>query len=118
MICARRTSPAPSFCERVIRASLCPSSSLNPRTRRVIATSPARTSTPHNAPDPEKSHLTYRMHHLGTVFRSLLGADNEFLAFTAAAEDVACAQLFCVIDAGERDGTDGIRLGGRPDRLD
>src|SRR3954452_19742059 len=24
MICARRTSPAPSFCERVIRARLCP----------------------------------------------------------------------------------------------
>src|SRR4051794_2743886 len=37
MICARRTSPAPSFCERVIRASLGASSSLNPRTRRVIA---------------------------------------------------------------------------------
>jgi hypothetical protein len=36
----------------------------NQRTRRVIATSPARTSTPRNAPDPEKSHLIYRMHHL------------------------------------------------------
>src|SRR4051794_33517472 len=65
MICARRTSPAPSFCERVIRASLCASSSRNARTRRVIATSPARTGTPCNAPDPEKSHPTYRMHHLG-----------------------------------------------------
>src|SRR5215210_6539308 len=43
MICARRTSPAPSFCERVIRTSLCASSSLNARTRRDIATSPART---------------------------------------------------------------------------
>src|SRR4051812_45030270 len=64
MICARRTSPAPSFCERVIRASLCASSSLNARTRRVIATSPARTGTPCNAPDPEKSHPTYRIHHL------------------------------------------------------
>src|SRR5215213_8444967 len=50
-ICARRTSPAPSFCERVIRASLCASSSLNPRTRSVIATSPAWTRTPCNAPD-------------------------------------------------------------------
>src|SRR5215218_2433461 len=65
IICARRTSPAPSFCERVIRASLCPSSSLNARTRRVIATSPARTGAPCNIPDPEKSHPTYRMHHLG-----------------------------------------------------
>src|SRR3954454_21579598 len=64
MICARRTSPAPSFCERVIRASLCPSSSRNARTRRVIATSPARTGTPCNAPDSEKSHPTYRIHHL------------------------------------------------------
>src|SRR5690349_19686528 len=49
MICARRTSPAPSFCERVIRAiiraSLGASSSRNARTRRVIATSPARTGT-------------------------------------------------------------------------
>src|SRR5215213_1052031 len=64
IICARRTSPAPSFCERVIRASLCASSSLIARTRRVIATSPARTGTPCNAPDPEKSHPTCRMHHL------------------------------------------------------
>src|SRR4051794_22140320 len=64
IICARRTSPAPSFCERVIRASLGASSSLNARTRRVIATSPARTGTPCNAPDPEKSHPTYRIHHL------------------------------------------------------
>src|SRR3954452_10798951 len=81
MICARRTSPAPSFCERVIRASLCASSSRNARTRRVIATSPARTGTPCNAPDPEKSHPTYRIHHLGTVFRSLLGVADELLAF-------------------------------------
>src|SRR3954470_14324074 len=66
MICARRTSPAPSFCERVIRASLGASSSLNARTRRVIATSPARTSVPCNAPDLEKSHPTCRMHHLGS----------------------------------------------------
>src|SRR4051812_44400764 len=65
MICARRTSPAPSFCERVIRASLCASSSLNPRTRSVIATSPAWTRAPCNAPDPEKSYPTCRMHHLG-----------------------------------------------------
>src|SRR4051795_9821205 len=64
MICARRTSPAPSFCERVIRASLCASSSLNPRTRSVIATSPAWTRAPCNAPDPEKSYPTCRMHHL------------------------------------------------------
>src|SRR3954470_16389510 len=64
IICARRTSPAPSFCERVIRASLGASSSLNARTRRVIATSPARTGAPCNAPDPEKSHPTCRMHHL------------------------------------------------------
>src|SRR4051812_20601180 len=71
MICARRTSPAPSFCERVIRASLGASSSLNARTRRVIATSPARTSAPCNAPDPEKSHPTYRMHHLGLFFSLL-----------------------------------------------
>src|SRR3954453_10550949 len=63
MICARRTSPAPSFCERVIRASLCASSSLNPRTRSVIATSPAWTRAPCNAPDPEKSYPTCRMHH-------------------------------------------------------
>src|SRR6476620_8126016 len=69
MICARRTSPAPSFCERVIRASLCPSSSLKARTRRVIATSPAQTATPCNAPDLEKSHLTCRMHHLMTLSR-------------------------------------------------
>src|SRR5215213_7434197 len=67
MICARRTSPAPSFCERVIRASLCPSSSLNARTRRVIATSPARTGVPCNAPDSEKSHPTCRMNHLDTA---------------------------------------------------
>src|SRR5215204_6369506 len=67
MICARRTSPAPSFCERVIRASLCPSSLRNARTRRVIATSPARTGTPCNAPDPDKSHPTYRIHHLGNT---------------------------------------------------
>src|SRR3954451_3248406 len=65
MICARRTSPAPSFCERVIRASLCASSSLNPRTRSVIATSPAWTRAPCNAPDPEKSYPTCRMHYLG-----------------------------------------------------
>src|SRR4051812_47095352 len=64
MICARRTSPAPSFCERVIRAGLCASSSLNPRTRSVIATSPAWTRAPCNAPDPEKSYPTCRMHHL------------------------------------------------------
>src|SRR3954454_2626436 len=64
MICARRTSPAPSLCERVIRPSLCASSSLNARTRRVIATSPARTGTPSNAQDSEKSHPTCRMHHL------------------------------------------------------
>src|SRR3954467_15895128 len=63
-ICARRTSPAPSFCERVIRASLCASSSLNPRTRSVIATSPAWTRAPCNAPDPEKSYPTCRMHQL------------------------------------------------------
>src|ERR671939_175618 len=72
MICARRTSPAPSFCERVIRASLCPSSSLNARTRRVIATSQARTGAPSNAPDPAKSYLTYRMHHLAEFERSLI----------------------------------------------
>src|SRR3954451_17459604 len=64
MICARRTSPAPSLCERVIRPSLCASSSLNARTRRVIATSPARTGAPSNAQDSEKSHPTCRMHHL------------------------------------------------------
>src|SRR3954454_22620403 len=64
MICARRTSPAPSFCERVIRAGLCASSSLNPRTRSVIGTSPAWTRAPCNAPDPEKSYPTCRMHHL------------------------------------------------------
>src|SRR3954468_16677504 len=63
-ICARRTSPAPSFCERVIRASLCASSSLNARTRRVMPTSPARIGVPCNAPDSEKSHPTCRMHHL------------------------------------------------------
>src|SRR3954447_10690491 len=68
MICARRTSPAPSFCERVIRASLCASSSLNPRTRSVIATSPAWTRAPCNAPDPEKSHPTCRMHHLARLW--------------------------------------------------
>src|SRR3954447_21432046 len=64
MIRARRTSPAPSFCERVIRASLCASASLNVRTRSVMATSPARTSAPRNAPASEKSHPTCRMHHL------------------------------------------------------
>src|SRR4051812_16450424 len=64
MIRARRTSPAPSFCERVIRASLCASASLNARTRSVMATSPARTSAPRNAPASEKSHPTCRMHHL------------------------------------------------------
>src|SRR5215213_7908384 len=39
---------------------------------------------------------------LSTVFRSLLGADNELLAVTAAAEDGACTQLSCAIDTGER----------------
>ena len=67
MICARRTSPAPSFCERVIPASLC-ASSLNPRTRSVIATSPAWTAAPCNAPDPEKSYPTCRMHHLARLW--------------------------------------------------
>src|SRR4051794_22105113 len=76
MICARRTSPAPSFCERVIRASLCASSSLNPRTRSVIATSPAWTRAPCNAPDPEKSYPTCRMHHLGIVFDDLLAGPS------------------------------------------
>src|SRR3954452_13457185 len=72
MICARRTSPAPSFCERVIRISLCASSSLNPRTRSVIATSPAWTRAPCNAPDPEKSYPTCRMHHLvSTITKGL-----------------------------------------------
>src|SRR3954462_10874209 len=68
MICARRTSPGPRLCERVIRPSLCASSSLNARTRRVIATSPARTGAPSNAQDSEKSHPTCRMHHLEAVF--------------------------------------------------
>src|SRR6186997_3207915 len=71
MICARRTSPAPSFCERVIRASLCASSSLKARTRSVIATSPAWTRAPCNAPNPEKSYPTCRMHHLAIIFRVL-----------------------------------------------
>src|SRR3954452_8569207 len=110
MICARRTSPAPSLCERVIRPSLCASSSLNARTRRVIATSPARTGAPSNAQDSEKSHPTCRMHHLGTVFRSLLGADNELLAFTAAVGEGPCAQLSRAITRERGDGTDSMRL--------
>src|SRR3954447_25536243 len=77
MICARRTSPAPSFCERVIRASLCASSSLNPRTRSVIATSPAWTRAPCNAPDPEKSYPTCRMHQLVVHLLSCCGIWHE-----------------------------------------
>src|SRR5215217_7845724 len=73
MICARRTSPAPSFCERVIRPSLCPSSSLNARTRRVMATSPAQTGTSCNAPASEKSHLISRIMN-GTLGGMLAGA--------------------------------------------
>jgi hypothetical protein len=32
---------------------------------------------------------------LSTVFRSLLGAENELLAVMTAAEDGACTQLSC-----------------------
>src|SRR6187200_1948073 len=64
MICARRTSPAPNVRERTMRASSAASSSPKARTRSVIATSPAWTRAPCNAPNPEKLYPTCRMHHL------------------------------------------------------
>src|ERR1044071_2099635 len=91
MICARRTSPAPGFVERVIRASLCPSSSLNARTRRVIVTSPARTGAPSNAPDLKKSHPTCRIFRLREKQALLyyqirrLKGNNPFIAQSHAA---------------------------------
>jgi hypothetical protein len=46
------------------------------------------------------------------------GAGNVFLAPLAAAGGSKSAQLSCVIGTGEGDGSDGMRLGGQPDRLD
>jgi hypothetical protein len=45
-------------------------------------------------------------------------ADKDFLAVTAAAGGGECAQLSCAMTQEGHDGTDGMRLGGRSDRLD
>ena len=68
MICARRTSPAPSVRERAMRASSAASSSPKARTRMVIAMLPHRPAADLNAPNQEKSQTTYRMHHLGSYW--------------------------------------------------
>src|SRR4051812_7147178 len=62
-----RRSNHPNYGSQTGRGLICTSgvsSSLNARTRRVIATSPARTGTPCNARASEKSHSTCRMNHL------------------------------------------------------
>src|SRR3954453_14196031 len=63
-ICARRTSPAPSVRERAMRASSSASPSPKARIRIVIGRLPHRPAAGLNAPDHEKSQITWRMHHL------------------------------------------------------
>jgi hypothetical protein len=45
-------------------------------------------------------------------------ADNVFLAPIAAVGGRKSAQLSCALAQERRDGTEGMRLGGQPDRLD